>query len=110
LVDGDIAELKRVDNAEHGRSIFDALSFANGFSPLENYEIVRRVAGEKGDSDVVNAEKSLKSLLMARARLMDAKATVQSEILTKVSGDELGATEQELNEYREVAKQYGIAA
>lgn len=59
---------------------------------------------------MVNAEKSLKSLLTARAKLMDAKATVQSEILAKVSGDDIGATEQELHEYMETARHYGIAA
>ena len=47
---------------------------------------------------------------MARARVMDAKATVQSEILSKVSGEDLGATEEELAEYRDLAKQCGIAA
>lgn len=41
---------------------------------------------------------------------MDAKATVQSEILSKVSGEDLGATEEELAEYRDLAKQCGIAA
>jgi HEPN domain-containing protein len=71
---------------------------------------VRRVAEEKGDTDVVNAEKSLKSLLRARARIMDAKATVQSEILSKISGDDLDVSERELAEYRELAKQCGIAA
>ena len=48
---------------------------------LENYEIVKRVATEKGDSDVVNAEKSLKSLLNTRAKVMNAKADLQEAII-----------------------------
>ena len=94
LLDSEVEGLRRLDNGEHeGDVMFDVLSMVEGRSPLENYEIVKRAAEDKGDSDVVNAEKSLKSLLTARAKLMDAKATVQSEILAKVSGDDIGATE-----------------
>jgi len=44
---------------------------------IENYEIVRRVAEAKGDSDVLTAEKSLRSLLQARAALLDLKQRIQ---------------------------------
>ena len=60
LIETDITDLKRINNAQHGKSIFDALSLASRSAHLENYEIVRRVAEDKGDSDVVNAAKSLK--------------------------------------------------
>jgi len=52
------------------------MTFVSGMTPLENYEICKRVAETKGDSDVVAAEKSLKSLLSTRAGLLAAKATV----------------------------------
>ena len=62
-------------NDDSNRDAFlDAVSFVDGETPLENYEIVRRVAEQKGDSDIVTAEKSLRSLLQARAQLMSAKA------------------------------------
>ena len=63
---------------------------------MENYEIVRKAAAEKGDSDVVAAEKSLKEMLAARAQCMEAKAALQEAILTKLSGENVGACEQEL--------------
>lgn len=81
LVDSENEDLQRIDNGEQGKTLFNSLSLANGLTPLENYEICRRVAEAKGDSDVVNAEKSLKSLLSARAGLLAAKATVQEQIL-----------------------------
>jgi len=65
----------------------------DGLTPLENYEIVRRVADQKGDSDVVLAEQNLRALLSTRAHIMKAKATVQTEILAKISGGDLGLTE-----------------
>lgn len=70
---------------------------------------MRRVAEEKGDSDVVNAEKSLKSLLSARANIMSAKAQVQRSILDNVSNDDVGATREELDEYLNNANKYGLA-
>ena len=78
-------------------------------APLENYEIVKKIAAQKGDSDVVNAEQSLKALLSARANLMLAKAQVQSEILEKLGEDDVKATEKELADYLNSAKQYGAA-
>ena len=41
---------------------------------------------------------------------MEAKATVQDQILTQVPDVEVGAIQQELDEYRNVAKQFGIHA
>ena len=82
----------------------------DGLTPLENYEIVRRVADQKGDSDVVLAEQNLRALLSTRAHIMKAKATVQTEILAKISGGDLGLTEQELQEYKDIADRYGIAS
>jgi len=77
LIDSDIEGLMRLDNGEQGKTIFNVLSFVDGMTPLENYEIVRRVADQKGDSDVVLAEKNLRALLSTRAHIMKAKATVQ---------------------------------
>merc|ERR1711981_1210017 len=68
---------------------------------MENYEIVRKAASQKGDSDVVAAEKSLGEMLAARAQAMGAKAAVQEAILTKLSGEEVGACAQELAEFKE---------
>jgi len=62
---------------------------------LENYEIVRRVAESKGDSDVVNAEKNLRSLLSARGKIMAAKAAIQQNIIDKVEGVDCGTSRQE---------------
>ena len=73
LVDAEIEGLQRLDDGKHKDAFFNFLA-SSGNSSLENYEIVKRVATEKGDSDVVNAEKSLKSLLNTRARVMNAKA------------------------------------
>ena len=63
LIDSDIEGLKRLDNGQQGSTIFNIVSFMDGLTPLENYEIVRRVADQKGDSDVVLAEKNLRALL-----------------------------------------------
>ena len=41
---------------------------------------------------------------------MEAKATVQEHILTQVPDIDVGAIKQELQEYRNVASQYGIHA
>ena len=41
---------------------------------------------------------------------MEAKATVQEHILTQIPDIEVGAIQQELEEYRNVASQYGIHA
>ncbi len=91
--------------------MLDALSFVDGLTALENYEIVRRAAEQKGDSDVVAAEKSLKSLISARAKLMDTKAALQRAILERIADDNnTGANEIELNEYEDSAKKYGIAS
>jgi len=69
--------LSRIDNRSGKRSsIFDILSGVSADVSLENYEIVRRAADAKGDSDVLAAERSLRALLSARARLMEAKAVV----------------------------------
>ena len=78
-------------------------------APLENYEIVKKIAAQKGDSDVVNAEQSLKALLSARANLMLAKAKVQGDLLAKLGDDDVKATEKELADYLNSAKQYGAA-
>ena len=67
LVDSEIEELQKIDTQENASALFDAAAALDGVRPLENYEIVRRVAEEKGDSDVVAAEKSLKSLMATRA-------------------------------------------
>ena len=56
------------------------------------------------------AEKNLKCLLATRAHIMEAKATVQEHILTQVPDVDVGAIQQELEEYRNVARQYGIHA
>ena len=70
---------------------------------LLNYEIVKRAAEAKGDSDVIAAERSLKQLLTARARLYAAKADIQEEILSRMSGSETGAIKQEVDEFRSAA-------
>ena len=44
LLDSDIEGLSRINNGEQGDTIFNTLAFSDGTSPLENYEIVRRVA------------------------------------------------------------------
>lgn len=41
---------------------------------------------------------------------METKATVQEHILSQVPDIEVGAIQQELEEYRNVASQYGIHA
>ena len=77
LVSAELEGLQRLDSGYQGdRSILDTLSGVFGDASLENYEIVKRAAEAKGDSDVINAERSLKSLLMARARLFSAKAAI----------------------------------
>ena len=53
---------------------------------------------------------SLKSLLSARAQLMDTKASLQRAILERIEDDNTGANEIELKEYEDSAKAYGIAA
>lgn len=63
------------------------MSGVTGDAALENYEIVKRAADAKGDSDVIAAEKSLKSLLIARARLFAAKADIQEAILDRMQTD-----------------------
>ena len=111
LVDSDVEGLRRLDDGENRDTFFDALSFVDGLTPLENYEIVKRAAEAKGDSDIVAAEKSLKSLLSARAHIMATKSSVQRAILERIAdGDDTGANEIELKEYEESAKKYGIAA
>lgn len=81
-----------------------------GQSFLENYEIVRRVAEQKGDSDIIAAEKSLRSLMQARAKVMATKAAIQQAVLDNVADEETGACRQELAEYEDLSRQYGIAA
>ena len=56
LLDSDVEGLSRINNGEQGDTIFNALAFSDGTSPLENYEIVRRVAEQKGDSDLAVTE------------------------------------------------------
>ena len=87
LVDSDIDELKKIDTSQYGDFLIEAVSFVHAIRPLENYEIVRRVAAEKSDSDVIAAEKSLKALLATRAKIMDVKATIQAEILDKLKNN-----------------------
>ena len=77
---------------------------------IENYEIVRRAAEQKGDSDVLSAEKNLGSLLRARAHLLALKAQVQESIKTRISGIETGIIENEIYELNDEAKLYGSAA
>jgi len=55
LIDSEIEGLSRLNNGEQGKTIFDTLALVDGMTSLENYEIVKRVATQKGDSDVVNA-------------------------------------------------------
>ena len=101
LLDSELDGLRRIDSGYQGkRSFFDLMSGVTGDAALENYEIVRRAAEAKGDSDVIAAEKSLKSLLNARARLFAAKADIQEAILERTQTDHGGAIRQELNEYR----------
>jgi len=75
-LDSDIEGLSKLNNGEQGNTIFNTLAFSDGVSPLENYEIVRRVAETKSDSDLAVAERNLKCLLATRAQIMEAKATV----------------------------------
>jgi|Transcript_10755 hypothetical protein len=111
LVNSELDGLRRLDSGYQGdRTIFDTLSCVLGDASLENYEIVKRAAEAKGDSDVIAAEKSLKSLLTARARLYSAKADIQESILARMSGEQIMAAQQELNEFRDAASRYGIAA
>ena len=78
LVEAEIEGLDRIDNSEHGNTIFNEFSLMGSDNQrIENYEIVRRVAEAKGDSDVLTAEKSLRSLLQARAALLDLKQRIQ---------------------------------
>ena len=109
LVDAEIEGLQRLDDGKHKDALFNFLA-SSGNSSLENYEIVKRVATEKGDSDVVNAEKSLKSLLNTRARVMNAKADLQDAIIANVGADAHGACKQEVREFRDTAKQCGFDA
>ena len=110
LLNSELDGLRRIDSGYQGeRTVFDALSGVISDASLENYEIVKRAAETKGDSDVITAERSLKSLLMARARIYAAKAAIQEAILERMSGDQTLAIEQELNEFRDAAKRYGIA-
>ena len=89
LVSSELDGLRRIDSGYQGdRSIFDSLSGLMSDASLENYEIVKRAAEAKGDSDVIAAEKSLKSLLMARARMYAAKAAIQEAMLERMSGDQ----------------------
>ena len=60
LLDSGIEDLNKINNGQQGDTIFNALAFSESTSPMENYEIVRRVAETKGDSDVVLAERNLK--------------------------------------------------
>jgi len=41
---------------------------------------------------------------------MMAKATVQTNILEKIAGDEAGATQEELQSYLDNARKYGSAS
>ena len=70
LIDSGIEGLDRLNSGEQGNTLFDTLSGVSEETYLENYEIVRRVADSKGDSDVVAAERTLKSLLAARGKVM----------------------------------------
>ena len=89
LVSSELDGLRRIDSGYQGdRSVFDSLSGLMSDASLENYEIVKRAAEAKGDSDVIAAEKSLKSLLMARARMYAAKAAIQQAMLERMSGDQ----------------------
>ena len=60
LLDSGVEDLNKINNGQQGDTIFNALAFSESTSPMENYEIVRRVAETKGDSDVVLAERNLK--------------------------------------------------
>ena len=89
LVSSELDGLRRINSGYQGdRSVFDSLSGLMSDASLENYEIVKRAAEAKGDSDVIAAEKSLKSLLMARARMYAAKAAIQEAMLERMSGDQ----------------------
>jgi hypothetical protein len=77
LIDSENEELQRLNTGEQGYTYFDTLSGVSDSACVENYEIVRRVADSKGDSDIIAAEKNLKSLLAARAKIMAAKAAIQ---------------------------------
>lgn len=89
LVSSELDGLRRIDSGYQGdRSVFDSLSGLMSDASLENYEIVKRAAEAKGDSDVIAAERSLKSLLMARARMYAAKAAIQEAMLERMSGDQ----------------------
>ena len=81
-----------------------------GDAALSNYEIVKRAAEAKGDSDIIAAEKSLKSLLMARARLFAAKADIQEAILSRMLTDQGRSIKQECDEFRQAAARFGHAA
>lgn len=110
LVDSAFEELQRIDTGEHRDILLEAISCVDAVRPLENYEIVRRVAEEKGDSDIVAAEKSLRALLATRAKIMDSKAAIQAEILEKLQSDDSTACQQELQEFQDFAKKFGIVA
>lgn len=110
LVDSPFEELQRIDTGEYSNILIEAISCVDAVRPLENYEIVRRVAEEKGDSDIVGAEKSLRALLATRAKIMDAKAAIQAEILEKLQSDDSTASVQELQEFQDFAKRFGIVA
>ena len=92
MVEAEIEGLHRLDSGENSDPLFNFMA-SSGNPSLENYEIVKRVATEKGDSDVVNAEKSLKSLLITRAKVMNAKANLQAAIIEHVGADAHGACE-----------------
>ena len=104
LLDSEIDGMNKLNTGEQGETIFNHLSFVDSTSPLENYEIVRRIAEQKGDSDIVLAEKNLKSLLATRAHIMAAKASVQESILANIPDNEVGVLEQELEEFKNTAK------
>ena len=93
-MESEIEGLHRLDSGEHKADFFTMAYGVAGNTPLENYEIVRRVAAEKGDSDVVTAQQSLESLLNIRAKVMNAKADVQAAVIAQLGADnDLGACE-----------------
>lgn len=91
LADTEVEGLLRL---KHDKDLFfDTLSFVDGEASLENYEIVRRAAEEKQDSDLAAAERSLRSLLQTRAKVMETKVKLQTAILEKIVDGDVGASQ-----------------
>ncbi len=110
MIDSEIEDLQRLNTGEQGHTLFDTFSGVSDNACVENYEIVRRVADAKGDSDVMAAEKNLKSLLSARAKIMAAKAAIQQSVIDKVEGVDCGASQEEQREFQDTAERFGLAS